>query len=98
MVRLGMTLRELSRLRVGLALSVVAAVLAATASLYHVSLFPPGLAGPPASAGAHTQILVDDTKQSVLASTFDSDSFSYLHLGATLAGSMLAEQDVRALV
>jgi hypothetical protein len=59
-------------------------------------VFPPKLAARTAhSAGARTQILVDDRKLSVLGAGFQSKSFSYLHDGADLAGAIMVGDPTR---
>jgi len=96
MVTLGIRLRELSRHRIGVAVSFALACLAALTSVYSVSLLPPGLSAQPRGpAGAHTQILIDDRKVSVLTAGFDSTSFDDLHEGTQLAGSIMAQDPVR---
>jgi hypothetical protein len=96
MVTLGARLRQLTRLRIGLGLTFALAFLAALSAAFSLSLFPPGLKSKSTrAAGAHTQILVDDRKVSVLDAGFDTDSFNYLHVGAVLNGSIMVQDPVR---
>jgi len=76
----------LSRRRLGLALSFAIACIAALTAVLNVS---------PRYAGARTQILVDDSKISVLNSGFDVTSFSNLHEGAVLAGTLIVQDPTR---
>lgn len=99
MVNLGMRLRRLGRLRLVVAASFVLAVLAGLSSGYRVNLIPPGIAARSAGvAGAHTQILVDDRKVSVLNAGFDQDSYGYLANGAILAGTELMSGPIQARI
>ncbi len=99
MVTFGVRLRDLSRMRVGLAASLVLACLAALSSLFSVSLFPPGLsARGPQAAGAHTQILVSDRRVSVLDAGFDVKTFNELHDGTALAGTLIVRDPIRAYI
>lgn len=100
MVTMGIRLRELARLRIGLAASFTLACIAvALTSAYSVSLLPPGLTARVAeTAGAHTQILVDDRRVSVLEAGFDINSFNDLHEGAVLAGSVMVQDPAREYI
>ena len=66
-MRLGMHLRELSRLRLAVAVSALVALIAALWSVVNVSLLPPKVT--PRSlemATAYTQIVVDTPKSAIL--------------------------------
>jgi hypothetical protein len=89
MVTLGLRLRLLAQHRIGVGVTVALACLAALATIIHLRVLPPGLAQVNHPGGAHTQILVDDVKLSVLADGFDYKSFSDLHQGTLLAASVM---------
>lgn len=96
MVTLGIRLRELWQAKLALAVSLVLAVAAALSAVFTVSLVPPRL-GPRAAApaGAHTQILINDRRVSVLDAGFDAKTFSELHQGTVLAAGLLVRDPVR---
>jgi hypothetical protein len=95
MTRIGLTLRRSRIVRIGLAVSFLAAVFAVISASYSIKLLPPGISKKWQGAGAHTQILVDDRKVSVLENNFDMDSISDLDNGAMLAGTVLAGRDAQ---
>jgi hypothetical protein len=95
MMRLGIALRRSRCLRIGLAASLAMAVLAVLASMFSLKLLPPGLSARSHGAGARTQVLIDDRKESVLASDFDLDSVYDLDAGAVLAGIDLVSRQAR---
>jgi hypothetical protein len=99
MVTLGAQLRALSRHKLGVTISVLLACLAALVSAYRLSVLPPALkARGQQTAGAHTQLLVDDRRVSVLHGGFDLQSFYDLHDGAVLAASIMVQDPVRQYI
>jgi hypothetical protein len=98
MTRLGITLRRSRCLRIGLAASLTVAVLAVVSSSHRITLLPPGIGAKAQGAGAHTQILIDDRRVSVLQTNFDLDSVYDLDYGAMLAGTVLIGRDARVQV
>ncbi len=96
MTRLGTTLRASRVLQIGLVASLLVAVLVVISASYNLKLLPPGITKKAEGAGAHTQILIDDRKTSVLQNAFDMDSISDLDNGAMLAGTVLVGRDARA--
>jgi hypothetical protein len=96
MVNLGRHLRRLSQLRLATAMCLAVACLAAVSAAYNVRLLPPGISSKSVQErGAHTQILIDDRKVSVLQTGFDTDSFYNLQHGTVLAGSLLVQAPTR---
>jgi hypothetical protein len=94
-----MHLRELSRLRAGVAASFVLAVLAATWSISNVSLFPPRLE--PRSvemATAFTQVVVDTPRSAILDLRQPTDDILALKNRSVLVGNVMASPPVRAYI
>jgi hypothetical protein len=98
-MQLGRHLRELSRLRAGVIVSVALALLAAVWSVAHVGLFPPRLELRSVElATAYTQLVVDTPKSAIVdlrQATSDIDS---LKNRAVLVGSVMASPPVRAKI
>lgn len=94
-MQLGARLRELSKLRAGLAVSLVAGLLAALIAVYKVSLLPPGLHPRALQIGAaSTEVLVDNpssTAVNVGPGTVDSQ---LLTAHADLLGDIMASAPV----
>jgi hypothetical protein len=98
-MRLGMHLRELSRLRIGVGLSLLLAVVAAVWSIERVSLLPPKLQ--PRSlemASAYTQVLIDTPKSALLDLGVDSDGVSAMTTRALLIGTLAASPPVEDFI
>lgn len=98
-MRFGMHLRELSRLRIGVAVSLVVALLAAVWSVERVSLLPPKLA--PRSvqtATAYTQVLIDTPKSALLNLGVDSDGVAAMTTRALLIGTLAASPPVESFI
>lgn len=98
-MRFGEHLRELWRLRLGLALCALAASLAALSTVYELGVAPPGLS--PRSlelASASTEVLVDTPRSALLdppQSTADVEAMSNK---AVLLGNVMASVPVRTLI
>jgi hypothetical protein len=89
-------MRELWRLRLGLAVCVLLAVLAALWSAYKVGVFPPSLSARELEmAEASTQVLID-TPKSVLLDARSSQTT--LNPRAVLIGNVMASPPVRAYI
>jgi hypothetical protein len=98
-MRLGRHLRELAQLRVGLAISVALALLAAMWSVERVSLFPPGIkARPLEMASAKTRTLVDSPTSSVLDLSVTTYDLNSLTNRALLVGNVMASAPVRGYI
>ena len=98
-MRLGMHLRELSRLKAGLAASFVLAVVAATLSVANVSLLPPRVE--PRSveiASAFTQVVVDTPKSAILDLRQPTDDILALKNRSVIVGNVMASPPVRAYI
>lgn len=96
MTQLGTTLRASRLLQIGVLVSLLVAVLGVLSASYTFSLLPPGITPQAVGAGAHTQILIDDRKVSVLQNSFDLNSIDDLDYGAMLAGTVLVGREARA--
>jgi len=98
-MRLGRHLRELAALRVGVALSLVLALVAALWSVERISLFPPGVKERPLEiAAASTRVLVDAQTSTVLdlgTSTYDLHALTNR---ALLVGNVMASAPVRSYI
>jgi hypothetical protein len=93
---LGRHLRELSRLRVGAAVSVGLALLAAVWSVAEISLLPPRLQ--PRSlemASAFTQVVVDTPKSAILDLRQGIEDIQSLKNRAVLVGNVMGSPPVR---
>ena len=92
---LGMHLRELSRLRIGVTLSLVLAAVAALWSVDRISLLPPKLAPRSlAMATAYTQVMVDSPKSALLDLNVDSGGISNMTNRALLVGTLAGSPPV----
>lgn len=98
-MHLGMHLRELSRLRRGLAISLALAVLAAVSVTYKVSLLPPSLSARDLEMGtASTRVLVDTSKSLILDIRYGTGDFDSLTTRAELLGNLMASAPVREYI
>ena len=94
-----MHLRELSRLRLGVAVSILLAVVAAVWSVERINLLPPKLT--PRSlemATAYTQVLVDSPKSALIDLGLDSDGMTAMDTRAVLVGTLVASSPVEAFI
>lgn len=98
-MRLGMHLRELWRLRLGLVVSAVVAAFAAVWSVADISLSPPGLK-PRAldMATAFTQVVVDTPDSTVLDLRQGTNDIQSLNNRAVLLGTLIGSMPVRAYI
>jgi hypothetical protein len=95
-MQLGRYMRELWGQKIGLALVVIAAVLATTMVLFHVSFFPPALGTKSLDlASASTEVVVDSPRSSIV--DLRQDTYSYLAETnrALLLGNVMASRPVR---
>jgi hypothetical protein len=98
-MRFGMHLRELSRLRVGLAVSVLVALLAGLWSVASIGLFPPSLKSRSLEmATAYTEVMVDTPRSALLDTRQTTDDIHSLVNRAVLVGSLMATPSVRAYI
>jgi hypothetical protein len=98
-MQLGMHLRELWGQKVGLAIAVVLAVLAATRVLYGIGFLPPRLEQHSLGvASASTQVVVDTPRSSVIDLREDTYSIESLTNRALLLGNVMASPPVRAYI
>jgi hypothetical protein len=98
-MRFGMHLRELSRQRLGLLLSLAFALFLALSVGYHVSLAPPGLQKRSIEVGsASTQVLVDTPKTIVLDLKKGTGDFTAMTDRAVLIGNVMASLPVRQYI
>src|SRR4051794_17350958 len=96
---IGIRLRKLWRLKLGLAVSVALALLAATWSVEKISLFPPSLS--PRSlemATAVTHILVDTPSSAMVDMRQDTYSVDDLKNRAVVLGNVIASGSVAAKI
>jgi hypothetical protein len=96
---LGMSMRGLWQLRVGVLVSVALALIAALWSVERISLFPPGLT--PRSlemATASTQVVVDTPKSALLDLRQDTYGLDALTNRAVLLGNVMASPQVREAI
>jgi hypothetical protein len=98
-MRFGMHLRELSRQRLGLVLSLAFAVFLALSVGYHVTVVPPGLKKRSVDIGsASTQVLVDTPKTIVLDLKQGTGDFTAMTDRAVLIGNVMASLPVRQFI
>jgi hypothetical protein len=93
---IGIRLRTLWRLRGGVVLSLVLALIAAVWSVQKISLFPPGLT--PRSlemATASTHVVIDTPKSALFDLRQDTYTFEGLRNRAVLLGNVIASTEVR---
>jgi hypothetical protein len=98
-MRLGKHLRELTRLRRGVAASALVAVAAAVWSVAGVSILPPRLT--PRSlemATGYTQVVVDTPRSALLDLRQSTDDIDALKNRAVLVGTVMASPPVRAFI
>ena len=96
-MRFGMHLRELSRLRIGVAVSVVLAAMVALWSVAAIQVTPPGLKPRALDiASAETQVVVDTPYSTVVDLRQGVDDLEPLKERAVLIGTLMATQAVRA--
>jgi hypothetical protein len=96
---IGIRLRKLTRLKLGLAISVALAVLAATWSVERVSLLPPGLS--PRSlemATAVTHVLIDTPSSAMIDLREDTYAVEDLKDRTIVMGNVLASSAVEARI
>jgi hypothetical protein len=98
-MQLGIHLRELARMRVALALSLLLAVLVALSVAYKVSVLPPSLGPRSLEMGtASTRVMVDTSKSLVLDIRYGTGDFDSLTERAVLLGNLMASAPVREYI
>ena len=98
-MRLGMHIRELSQRKVGVAIALVVALLAATRMLYGISLFPPSLDRQSVDvATASTHVLVDTPRSMMIDLRQDIYQLRALSERAVLLGNVMASPPVREYI
>jgi hypothetical protein len=98
-MQLGTHLRELWRLRLGVALSAALALLVAVSSVDTIRLFPPSLQGRELEiAAASTHVLVDTPKSKVIDLRANTYDFTSLTTRADLLGNVMASAPVREYI
>jgi hypothetical protein len=98
-MQLGTHLLELWRLRIGLIVCVLVALLAAAWSVDRIGLFPPSLEPRKLeTAAASTRVLVDAPKSTVLDLSTDTYNFQSLTNRALLVGNVMASEPVREYI
>lgn len=98
-MRLGMYLREISRLRVGIAVSALVAALAALWSVADVSVLPPSLhARSLEMASAYTQVIVDTPDSTLFDLRQSTDDIQDMANRALLVGSLMGSPPVAAYI
>ena len=98
-MQLGMHLRELARLRAGVALSFLLAAFVALSVTYKVTVFPPKIAPRDLEMGtASTRVMVDTTKSLILDIRFSTGDFDSLTSRSVLLGNLMASGPVREYI
>lgn len=98
-MRLGMHLRELWRLKVGLGIALLVALIAATQILYGISLFPPGLERRSLDvATASTHVLVDTPRSTMIDLRQNVYEIQSLSQRAVILGNVMASPPVREYI
>jgi hypothetical protein len=98
-MQLGIHLRELARMRVALALSLLLAVFVALSVAYKVSVLPPSLGPRSLEMGtASTRVMVDTSKSLVLDIRYGTGDFDSLTERAVLLGNLMASAPVREYI
>ena len=98
-MQLGAHLLELWRLRIGLIVCVLVALLAAAWSVDRIGLFPPSLKPRDLeTAAASTRVLVDAPSSTVLDLSTDAYNFESLTNRALLVGNVMASEPVREYI
>lgn len=96
-MRFGIYLRELSRLRAGLALSVLVAAIAALWSVAAITLLPPRLHSRSLEmASAYTQVMVDSSRSALFDLGMSTDDLQNITDRALLLGSLTTSPPVIA--
>jgi hypothetical protein len=94
-----MHLRELWGQKIGLALALAVALLAASRVLFHIGFLPPRIeAKPQGLASASTQLIVDTPRSSAIDLREDTYSFTGLTNRALLLGNVMASLPVREYI
>jgi hypothetical protein len=94
-----MHLRELTRLRVGLVLSVIVALLISLSVTYKLSIIPPKLSSRSLEVGtASTRVVVDTSKSVALDIRYGTGDFAALTDRAVLLGNIMASAPVREYI
>jgi hypothetical protein len=92
---IGKHLRELSRLRLGAAVSLLVATFGGVSAFYKIGFFPPSAEPRKLElATASTQVLVDTPRSTVLDLREDTYSFQSITNRAVLLGNVMASQPV----
>jgi hypothetical protein len=98
-MRLGVYLRELSQSKVGLALSVIVALLVAAQVMFSFSLLPPGIDRRSVDiASASTHVLVDTPRSTLTDLRQDVYEVRSLSQRAVILGNVMASPPVRELI
>ena len=98
-MQLGTHLRELWRLRLGVVLSAILALLVAISSIDKISLFPPSAHGRELEiAAASTHVLVDTPQSKVVDLRANTYDFTSLTTRADLLGNVMASAPVREFI
>jgi hypothetical protein len=98
-MKAGVFLRELSRLRTGLILSLLAAIVAAIISIYKVGLFPPTLTPRSLEIGAaSTEVLVDNHHSTIADLRSAGTDFNAMTTRTDLLGSVMSTAPVKAYI
>ena len=98
-MRLGMYLHELARSRIGLAISLAIALLAAMQILFSISLFPPRLETRSVDvATASTHVLVDTPRSTLTDLRQDVYEIRSLSQRAVILGNVMASPPVREFI
>jgi hypothetical protein len=98
-MQLGTHLRELWRLRIGVALSAVLALVVAISSVDKISMSPPSLKGRELEiAAASTHVLIDTPKSKIIDLRANTYDFTSLTTRADLLGNVMASAPVREYI
>lgn len=98
-MRLGSYMRELWGMKIGLAVALIVALLAATRVLYGISLFPPGLERDSLTvASASTRVVVDTPRSTLVDLRETTYDLSALTNRAVLIGNVMASAPVREYI
>jgi hypothetical protein len=98
-MQLGRHLRELWRLRLGVAVSFLLALLVAVSSIDHVSLFPPHVKGRQLEiAAASTRVLINSPRSEIIDLRTDTYDLTSLTSRADLLGNVMASAPVREYI
>ena len=98
-MQLGRHLRELWRLRLGVAISFALALFIAVSSIDHVGLLPPKVSSRQLEiAAASTRVLVDSPRSEIIDLRTDTYAFTSLTTRAALLGNVMASAPVREYI